>query len=141
MYKQIDYRRASIRSALRRLVKSIYKKNINDGGFVYRIDEPFNQGGILRTRAPANNSNMFATWFYVYALAIISEVLTDERALQLDWQFNDTCSMGWHKKWDNTINRLNFKNRVEESVLRSYKTVRRLGGKVKRGLAQRKRHA
>jgi hypothetical protein len=104
MYKQINYRRSEIRCSLRRLLKSILKKQMPDGGFVYRQNEPFSHMGIPATYSPANCSNMFATWFRVHTLALISEILVDETTINRDWRFNNSCSMGWHRPWDKTQN-------------------------------------
>jgi hypothetical protein len=140
MYKQIDYRRAEIRSSLRRLLELIKNKKTTEGGYVYRLNERFAQGGILKTHTPANKANMFSTWFYVHLLALISEVLTDEQYLRLDWKFNNTSSMGWHKQGDKSKHRLNIKDCIEEDVLGAYKKMRRVGGKAKRLIVGLKKH-
>ena len=145
MYKQIDYRRSEIRIALRRLLKSILKKQMPDGGFVYRINERFILQGILKSRSPANISNIFATWVRVHTIALISQVLTDETIIQLDWQFNDTCSVGWHKPWDRSKHTLSWLCRQDErlsclvsdlswGMQAAHGKVRRLGARVKRRL-------
>jgi hypothetical protein len=94
MYKQSEYRRADIRAALERLLESIKGKQRPDGGFVYRVNEPFTHLGVLKTKSPANTSNMFATWFRIHTIALINEILG-----KLDWNFgfNNVCSMGWHR--------------------------------------------
>ncbi len=99
MYKKIDYRRFDIRASLLRLLKSVLQKQMPDGGFVYRLDEPFLYMGIKKSYSPANESNMFATWFRVHTLALISEILPEEAIGKFKWQFNDICSMGWHRSW------------------------------------------
>lgn len=112
MYKQVDYRSPEIRCALRRALQSILQKQMNDGGFVYRLNTPFVHMGIHKTRSPANVSNMFSTWFRIHTLALISEVLIDEAIAQFNWQFNDTCSMGWHRKWDKMQHQLSAAERM-----------------------------
>lgn len=100
LYKQLDYRRPDIRAALRRLLESLLQKQMADGGFVYRLDEPFLYMGIKKTYCPANESNMFSTWFRVHTLALINEILDEKEIAGVKWKFNDTCSMGWHRSWD-----------------------------------------
>ena len=98
MYKQTDYRRSDIRRSLERALPSIIEKQMPDGGFVYRLDTPFSQMGIHKTSCPRNVSHLFPTWFYVHALALISQVVPDPRVKSVNWRFNDSCSMGWHMK-------------------------------------------
>jgi hypothetical protein len=112
MYKQANYRRSEIRQALRRALRSILQKQMRDGGFVYRLNQDFVHMGIRRTRSAANVSNMFSTWFRIHTLALISEVLIDEAIAQFNWQFNDTCSMGWHRKWDKMQHQLSAAERM-----------------------------
>lgn len=117
MYKQIDYRKAEIRLALRSLLKSIIKKQMPDGGFVYKLETPFKHMGIPATASPAGTSNMMPTWFRVHTLALISEVLTDESLIQIDWQFNDSCSMGWHRQWNKHQHPVIFPDRIVEVLV------------------------
>jgi hypothetical protein len=105
LYKRIPYRRRDIRIALRKAAKSILSKQMADGGFVYRIGEPFAMG-VRKTRSPANVSNLFSTWFRVHTLALIGEILTDADMSRYDWKFNDVCSMGWHRPWDKNTHRM-----------------------------------
>jgi hypothetical protein len=114
MYKQVDYRRAEIRYALRKALQHILMRQMPDGGFVYRLNEPFIHMGIKRTASEANRSNLFPTWFRVHALALISEILTDEPIAQFDWRFNNSVSMGWHRKWKRDEHMLTFFDRVDE---------------------------
>lgn len=114
MYKKIDYRRVEIRSTLRKLLRSVLGKHMPDGGFVYRLNEPFIHNGILATSSPAGSSNLFSTWFRVHTLALISEILTDEIFLQFDWQFNNSCSMGWHRPWDKNKHSVTSNDRKKE---------------------------
>jgi glycosyltransferase involved in cell wall biosynthesis len=98
MYKRANYRHEDIRNALKRLLPSIAEAQMADGGFVYRKNESFTHLGIVKTRTPANVSNMFATWFRVHTLALIGEVLPEEPLVQYKWNFNNSCSMGWHQQ-------------------------------------------
>jgi prenyltransferase beta subunit len=99
MYKLCDHRRQDIRAALKRLLDSLAPNHMADGGYLYRRDQAFSHMGILKTQSPANVSNLFATWFRVHSVALISEILADETVAQTAWRFNDVCSMGWHRSW------------------------------------------
>ena len=100
LYKRIDYRRHDIEFCVRRLLKSVLKRQIQNGGFVYRLNSQFIYMGIKGTKSPPNFSNMFATWFGVHTIALISEVLPDIFHGNQMFQFNNSFSMGWHKKWE-----------------------------------------
>lgn len=114
MYKQINYKRPQIRHALRKACRHILKMQMPDGGFVYRLNEPFFHMGIQKTASAPNQSNLFSTWFRVHTLALISEVLTDEQIIKFDWQFNNSCSMGWHRQWDKHQHTITFSDRIAE---------------------------
>ncbi len=143
MYKLIDYRRPQIRAALRRGARHILKRQMPDGGFVYRLDTPFIHMGIRRTASPANQSNLFPTWFRLHTLALMSEILTDEPFAQGEWGFNNSCSMGWHRPWDKSQHQLTARDRQKERLdawARHWREkarrvpgkMRRLGGRVRR---------
>ncbi|NJN53911.1 MAG: hypothetical protein HC804_03635 [Anaerolineae bacterium] len=152
MYKQSEYKRPQIRLALRHALHHIQQRQMADGGFVYRLEQPFIHMGVAKTASPANQSNLFSTWFRVHTLALMSEILTDEELLRYDWGFNDTCSMGWHRAWDKQRYMLGQKERQEEQrvlIQRQMQQkmsaakgkVRRAGGKVKRRLLGSQDHA
>lgn len=143
MYKATNYRRPQIRAALRRGAAHILQRQMPDGGFVYRLDKPFIHMGVQRTASPANQSNLFPTWFRVHTLALMSEILTDEPFAQWDWGFNDSCSMGWHRPWDKSRHQLTAVARQTELVdawarrwrgkmRRAPGKMRRFGGRIKR---------
>ena len=117
MYKQTDYKRSRIRIALRRSLRQILDMQAPDGGFVYRRDQPFIHMGITKTASPANQSNLFPTWFRIHTLALISEILTDERIVKVDWGFNNTCSMGWHPNWNKELHGLGWQDRTKETLV------------------------
>lgn len=114
MYKLTDHRRNHIYRALKKALRSILRKQQADGGFVYRLGEPFTHMGMSKTASPADASNLFATWFRIHTIALICEVLRDEYLAEINWQFNTICSMGWHRKggaqmpsfglWDKVLN-------------------------------------
>lgn len=116
MYKQIDYRRAEIRLALRRALVHIQQRQMPEGGFVYRLDQPFTHMGVARTASGANKANLFPTWFRVHTLALMGEILTDEPALQGLNRFNDRFSMGWHQAWNRETAALNWRDWQEEQM-------------------------
>lgn len=116
MYKRVDYKRPQIRSALRRALHHILKRQMPDGGFVYRLDQSFVHMGVDKTASGPNQSNMFSTWFRIHTLALISEILTDEPIAQSNWRFNNSCSMGWHRPWDKSIHTINWHDRKAERL-------------------------
>lgn len=148
MYKQTDYRRPEIRIALRRVLRHISQRWMPDGGFVYRLDQPFVHMGVEKTASPPNRSNLFPTWFRVHTLALLSEILTDEPIAQWEWRFNDSCSMGWHRPWDRGQNRVGWRERSKERVLlwerkargfavENYRRLRGFGGRAARRILGR----
>lgn len=145
MYKQINYRRSEIRIALRKSLQHILLRQMPDGGFVYLLDRPFIHMGVQKTQSPANQSNLFPTWFRVHTLALISEILTDEPALQREWQFNNSCSMGWHPAWSKSQHKLSWMDRQNEFAIngrrqfrKKYRSafgkIRNFGSKLKKQL-------
>lgn len=145
MYKAVDYKRPQIRIALRKGIEHILKRQMPDGGFVYYLDKPFMHMGIQKTASPANQSNLFPTWFRIHTLALISQILTDEWIAGFDWGFNESFSMGWHDTWDSKKHAVGWRERQEEVAVnlggkikgrteRLPGQVRRAGGKVKRRL-------
>lgn len=143
MYKRVDYKRPQIRSALRRALRHILQRQMPDGGFVYRLNQPFVHMGVEKTASGPNQSNMFSTWFRIHTLALISEILTDELISQINWKFNDTCSMGWHCPWNKSNHIINWQDRKNELlsyfisdshlfVQKAYRKMHRLGGRLLR---------
>ncbi|MBN2596853.1 MAG: hypothetical protein JXR82_08740 [Marinifilaceae bacterium] len=114
LYKLYDYRRPEIRHALRKALNSIISKQMTDGGFVYRANESFSHMGMVSTYTPPNHSNMFATWFRIHTIALISEILTDTALTDFSWKFNKSLSMGWHNPWDKKAHRLSVLSSVDE---------------------------
>jgi hypothetical protein len=145
LYKITAYKRPHIRRALRRAVPALLGKHLPDGGFAYRLNEPFIHMGIRRTQTAPNVGNMFATWFRLHALALIGQILTDHPVGQVEWGFNNTCSMGWHRPWSREAHRLTRGDRLAELVCapatdmrrliaRSVRQSRHLAGRFKRRL-------
>jgi len=117
MYKQTNYKRPQIRYALRKTCRQVLKMQMPDGGFVYRLNESFIHMGIKKTASGPNQSNIFSTWFRIHTLALISEILTDGKKIKFNWQFNNSCSMGWHLFWDKDEHRLTFFDRSKELLV------------------------
>ncbi|MGA1870988.1 MAG: hypothetical protein ACMUJM_20820 [bacterium] len=95
LYQQLDYKRKDIKHALEKNLKNIMRNHMRDGGFVYRKNKRFSHMGILKTQSPKNKSNMFATWFRVHTIALISQVLDNTIYSEIEWNFNRAFSMGW----------------------------------------------
>lgn len=96
LYKRTGYRYRAVRHALQKAIKNVLNQQMPDGGFVYRRGAPFTHMGITRSFSPADTSNLFATWFRAHTIALCSQILCDQALAQINWEFNDTCSMGWH---------------------------------------------
>jgi hypothetical protein len=117
MYKQIDYRRAEIRHALRRCAGHVRRIQNPDGGFPYKRNMPFSHMGIPATMTPRGASNLFATWFRVHTLALISQVLWNEApADEGPLRFNSALSMGWHRAGNMGEHAFNRRLRLAEVV-------------------------
>lgn len=91
------YRFAEVISALRRAQHHVMAQQAADGGFVYSWGRSYMQNGLLSTFTPQNRSEIFSTWYRLHTLALISQIFTDDPELSATrWQFNRSCSMGWH---------------------------------------------
>ena len=80
LYKRFDYRRGDIRFGLKRCLRHILSTQNPDGGFPYSLNCAQSHMGIPGTQAPANVSTTFSTWFRIHTLALIAEILPEERA-------------------------------------------------------------
>ena len=114
MYKRYDYKRSTIRVALRRALKHLIVLQNEDGGFPYRANSAFSHMGIPATYSGTGKSNMFSTWFRTHTIALISEILVDEINLENGFVFNKYLSMGWHQKWNKSS--LTKKEKADEIV-------------------------
>jgi len=98
LYKRFDYRRGDIRFGLKRCLGHILSTQNPDGGFPYNLNYAQNHMGIPGTQAPANVSATFSTWFRIHTLALIAEILPEERAFSgIKLRFSSSLSMGWHQ--------------------------------------------
>jgi hypothetical protein len=79
--RMTTYRHAETVGALRRAGKWCVANQMRDGGFVFRIGEPFAYGGAPEFFTRAGQSNLFATWFRSLALAYILQALDGDWGL------------------------------------------------------------
>jgi len=98
MYKITDYRKSEIETALRKVSKAVLGRMTHEGGFVGMRMREFCHMGMAYTSAPENTANMFSTWFAVHTLFLVSELIDLPCTREIDYQYNDTASMGWHRK-------------------------------------------
>lgn len=137
LYKLVNYRRPSIRAALRRVLEQILALQNRDGGFPYKRGIEQSHMGIEATKAPPDTSTMFATWFRVHTLALIAEILTDDRRLaDVHSRFNDALSMRWHRPWGRAAHRLGLADRLAELTPRSRHWAQRVKRALRRKLTR-----
>ena len=86
-----------------------------DGGFPYKRGVAQSHMEIPGTKAGPNVSTAFATWFRTHTLALIGEVLTDERDLASQHlRFSKDLSMGWHRPMMGEISQIQMVGRAKE---------------------------
>jgi hypothetical protein len=73
--RQTDYRHADVLAALERAWTWTLANQMDDGGFVFRIGEPFVYGNCPLFRSESNQGAMFPTWFRLLALAYVRQAL------------------------------------------------------------------
>lgn len=98
MYKTTAYRKPAVETALRKAANAVKGRMTSEGGFVGARDQDFCHMGMEYTVAPAGKADMFSTWFAVHTLFLISELIDLPCTRGINYQFNDTASMGWHEK-------------------------------------------
>ncbi len=118
MYKMTTYRHNDITIALKKAAISILRKMTNEGGFVYKNNEEFIHMGMEYTYAQPGVANIFSTWFNIYTLLIISEFINIPCTSEIKYNFNNSCSMGWHKK--SYMNKLNY---FESDLIYEYPNI------------------
>ena len=96
LYKRTGYKTETVRHALEKALRSILRNQMPCGGFINSRGKSFLQLGIAKTFVPVNTADMFATWFRVHTIAVICQVLWDHPLAEIQWRFNDICSMGWY---------------------------------------------
>ena len=145
IYKRNDYRRAQIRYALTQCADRILKTQNPDGGFSYSRDTLQSHMGIPDTKASANTSTAFATWFRIHTLALCAQIIPEHQAFDgIELGFSDSLSMGWHaspKRWKLEVSRAQrFREQlmpVRHGYSQLRNTTRTLGGKSLRALRLR----
>lgn len=80
------YRAEDINGALTRASEWVLRNRMEDGGFVFVLDRPFEYGH-RELRGEENTGAMFPTWFRTLSLAIIGKTLPDHPLGQLPWRF------------------------------------------------------
>ena len=71
-------RKAAIDVALRRAFAWVLCNQVDDGGFVFRLFEPFTYGS-REMHSNINQGSLFATWFRTLSLAYLSRFYSDNR--------------------------------------------------------------
>lgn len=100
LYKDLNYKRPKIENSLRKAALNIIRKLTKEGGFYYKRDSEFYHMGIQYTYAPAGVANLFSTWFSLHTLFLISEIIELPCTQNIDYRFNNSCSMGWGQMLD-----------------------------------------
>jgi len=130
LYKLTSYRRRDIEKALRKASLAVLRRQLPSGGFVYKKGEEFNHMGMELTYAPANEANIFSTWFGVHSLLLISEIVKLPCSRGINYHFNESCSMGWHRSWDKSPVEFNdnclFRLYYVDLVAKSYFAIRKI---------------
>jgi hypothetical protein len=96
LHRRTGHRPRAVRRALEGALASVLSRRRPDGGFVYRRGEPFVPMGMRRSAAPADTSHLFPTWFALHSAALAGGLLPSHPMAAPGWDFNPTCSMGWH---------------------------------------------
>jgi len=94
--QRTGYRLTDVRRALSRTVPHLLSQQAPDGGFVYRWGRSYMQSGLLRTFVPADQPDLFSTWFRLHTLGLIAQMVEEPELKGVGWRFNSACSMGWH---------------------------------------------
>jgi hypothetical protein len=81
-----QYRKVEINNTLTKAIDWVLINMNEDGGFVFRRNEPFAYGHKLMS-SKENQSNMFATWFRSLSLAYLGKALPDSVPGKFTWQF------------------------------------------------------
>jgi hypothetical protein len=97
-HQLLVYYHEDLRFGLKRCLEHILSTQNPDGGFPYNLNCAQSHMGIPGTQAPANVSATFSTWFRIHTLALIAEILPEDRAFSgIKLRFSSSLSMGWHQ--------------------------------------------
>lgn len=94
-YHLTDHQRGRVRAALKRAIPALLRRQQADGGFAYRMGEPFIHQGLSLTSVPAGRGELFSTWFTLHALGLALTLLPGHPLAGLELRHNRACSMGW----------------------------------------------
>jgi len=76
----------------------VLKNQVEDGGFVFILDRPFEYGH-PQLRGERNQGAMFPTWFRTLSLALIGKALPEHPLGRIPWQFTHCPGMQfWNQK-------------------------------------------
>jgi len=116
MYKRNDYRRNDIQLALKKCYFHMKRRFKSTGGFVYRNGSDFIHMGMSDTYSKDGCPDMFSTWFGLHTMCLIAEIIKIPPLENIQYAFNETLSMGWHKKSLNKKNKIFSKNHYFDLV-------------------------
>jgi len=81
--QKTPYRKEDIRQALAKAAEWVLKNQVDDGGFVFVLDQP----PFWLKDIEANTGVIWTTWFRTLSLAIIGKALPEHPLGQYDWNF------------------------------------------------------
>jgi hypothetical protein len=100
MSLRTDYKKEEIKNALLRAFHALKGMQNDDGGFVYRRNFSFCMSGLRRISSKPNESDLFSTWFRLYTIAIISQVIDIQPYSSFNWSFLKYPGMGMFRKYE-----------------------------------------
>lgn len=83
---ETNYRRDDIHKTLERALPWLLKNQMQDGGFVFYLDKPF-QYGHPELHGEKNKGAMFPTWFRTLTIALLGKALKDSFVGEYKWNF------------------------------------------------------
>lgn len=86
MIQLTNYRREEVLIALEKAADWVMQNKMDDGGFVFILDRPFEYGH-RELYGERNKGAMFPTWFRTLSLAIIGKVISDHPLAKYKWNF------------------------------------------------------
>ena len=86
MMQLTDYRRSDIQAALTKAADWVLTNQMQDGGFVFLKDRPFEYGH-PQLNGDTNKGAMFPTWFRTLSLALIGKAMPAHPLGKIQWRF------------------------------------------------------
>ncbi len=86
MMQLTEYRRCDIESTLSKAADWVLSNQMQDGGFVFIRNAPFEYGH-CELRSADGQGAMFPTWFRLLSLALLGKVLPQHELGHISWQF------------------------------------------------------